>query len=57
MCMGFCLHVCLCITCMPEALGGQKSIRSLGMELQLVVRYHVGVGNQTLVLWKSRECS
>lgn len=30
---------------------------NLGLELQMVVRCHVGVGNRTQSLWKSNQCS
>jgi purine-cytosine permease-like protein len=32
----------------------EEGVRSLGTALQTVVSYHVGTGNQTQVLWKSR---
>jgi hypothetical protein len=35
---GFCLHVCLCITCVPVP-------DSLELELQTVVKHLVGTGN------------
>lgn len=49
-----CLHVCLCIICMPCALGSQRvMVNPLDLELQMVVSYCVGAGTWTLVLWKS----
>lgn len=44
----FCLHACMCATCMPAARGSQKSaLDPLDMELQKAVSHHVGAGNQT----------
>jgi hypothetical protein len=44
----FCLHVCLCTTCMPCACRGQKRASDpLEVELKTVGRHHVGAGNQT----------
>lgn len=40
----FCLHVCLCTTCMFGACGGQKVSEILDLELQFVVRSQVGAG-------------
>lgn len=38
----FCLHVCLCIICMPLAWGGQKGeLDALEMELLTVVSHYV----------------
>ena len=35
----------------------EKAIRHLEVELQAVVKHHVGSGNQIKVLWKSVLCS
>lgn len=41
---------------MADACGGQKRVlESLGMELKLVVSYHLDAGNKTFC--KSRTCS
>lgn len=46
--MSFCLYICICSECVPSVLGGQKrELDSLSLELQTVVRSHVGVENQT----------
>ena len=38
----FCLHVCLCIMCVPGACRGQKRASDpVELELQIVVRCHV----------------
>ena len=43
-CLSACLHVCMHTTCVPGALGVQKRVSGLlGLELQMVVRCHVGV--------------
>lgn len=49
----FCSHVCLCTTHMPGACEIRRRCQIL-CELQMVVRYHVGVGNWTLVLCKNK---
>lgn len=42
--MGFCLHVCLCTTCIPDVLGDQEKMSSaLGLESQMLMIFHVGV--------------
>lgn len=41
-----CIYVCMCITCMPSAC------RCQGLELETVVRCHVGFINWIQVLWK-----
>lgn len=42
----FCLHVCLCIMCMPGAHKSQKkALDPLPLELQKIVSCHVGAGN------------
>lgn len=46
----FCLHVCICISCVPSALGNQKrSLCILELEVWMVVSHHVGSENQTQV--------
>ena len=53
-CFVFYVHVCLCISCVPGALGGQKRVPDpLRIVLQTVVCCHRGAGNQILILWKS----
>lgn len=38
MCLGVLMTLCLCITCMPGAYGGQKpTLNPMGLELQVVV--------------------
>uniref|UniRef100_A0A8C8ULU8 Uncharacterized protein n=1 Tax=Peromyscus maniculatus bairdii TaxID=230844 RepID=A0A8C8ULU8_PERMB len=47
----FCLHVCLGIVCIPGSHRSQKRRSDLlEMELQIIVRCHVGARNQTPVL-------
>lgn len=49
-----CLHVCLCVTYVPEAIRDQKRVlNSMELELQTIVSYHVGTRNWTWVLGKS----
>ena len=51
----FCLHVCLCITCMPGAHRGQKRASdSLELELQMVVSHCVA---RSLRSSESNQCS
>lgn len=41
----FCLHICLCTSCMLCSLGGQKMVLDhLQLELQMVVNHRVGAG-------------
>lgn len=41
-----CLHVCLCVTYVPEAIRDQKRVlNSMELELQTIVSYHVGTRN------------
>lgn len=48
-----CLNVCLCVVCMSSARGGQKGASSLlRLELQVILNYHIGSGNQTRVFRK-----
>lgn len=43
MCMGICLHICLCIVCLPSDTGGQKmEMDPLRMEALMVVSHHFG---------------
>jgi hypothetical protein len=47
------LHVCLCAICMPSSTQGQKRESDpLGLELQMVLSFHMGAGNQISVLWR-----
>lgn len=56
--MSACLHVCVCATHRPDALGGQKrALHPLALELQRVVSHHVGARNRVRVLNKSNKCS
>jgi hypothetical protein len=44
--------------CMPDVCGAQERVLDpLKLELQMVISYPVGTGNQTQVLCKSRQCS
>jgi|AATE01.1.fsa_nt_gi hypothetical protein len=45
----------MCTTGVPSALRVQK--RKLKLELQMIERQHVGAGNQTQILYKSRKFS
>jgi hypothetical protein len=48
----------MCIICMPSAKGGQKTaLNPLELELQTVMRCHVGAANRTPVFCKSTEYS
>jgi hypothetical protein len=50
------LNVCVMYTCSTG--GGQKRASDPPeLELCIVRNLHVGAGNQTLVLWKSIQCS
>jgi len=50
----FYLYVCLCTTCVPGALRGQKGILDLQeQELQTVVSHHVDAKNWSQVLLKN----
>jgi hypothetical protein len=52
----FCLHPCLCTTCMPETVRGQKRESDpLDLGLQMIVSRHVCAGNQIQVLWKNQS--
>lgn len=54
----FCLQVWVWKTCMPDAHGGKKRVTNpLELELQMIMSYHVGVVNQTLLFFKSEKCS
>lgn len=44
-------HVCMCL--MPWR--SEAGIRSLELELQMIVNHHVGAENQTCALCKSRQ--
>jgi hypothetical protein len=50
--------ICLCITRMSGAHGGQKRTSDpLELVLQIVVSLQMGAKNWTLVLWKSSQYS
>lgn len=49
------LHVCLCTTCLSGDLDDKNE--ALGLELQVVVRPHVGVGTPASVLCKNSKGS
>jgi hypothetical protein len=51
----FSLHVWLCTTSMKCFQRLEEAVRALGLELQMVVRYHVGAGGGTQILCKSSE--
>lgn len=38
-------------------IGGRVSSNAMELELQMVVSYHVGSGNQSQVLYKSSQCT
>lgn len=45
----FCLHVCICTTCVSGASRGQKRVSDpVELELQMLLSYHVGSGKQNL---------
>lgn len=51
-------HICICTTCMPGVLGGQKrALDPLQLELQTAVSHNVGAGNKIWILWMSKEYS
>lgn len=48
----------MCTTCMLSARGGWKRVFDpLELELMIIVRYHMDVGNETQVLRESSEHS
>lgn len=50
--------MCLSIACMPDDFRGQKRTPDpLKLEVQKVMRHHVGAGTQTRVLSRSSKCS
>jgi hypothetical protein len=54
MCVDFCWHV----PCIYSAHGDQKrELDPLELEIQTIVSYHVGAGNQIQVLSKNSQCS
>ena len=55
MCMGV-LPACMSVHYVLGS-GQKKATESLGLELQMVVSCHEGVGTGTRVLWKSSQCS
>lgn len=55
-----CSSVCLCITCMPSALRGQKRVYNLRMELPKAVSWagcRVGSRNPAWILWENSLCT
>lgn len=55
----FCLYVYPCIMCMPGDLRGLKRVSvPVEVKLHMVMSYHMGIGNETQVLWKNKAvCS
>lgn len=54
----FCLYACQHTSCMCSAHRGQiTALNFLGLELQTIVRHHVGVGSWTQFLWKDSQYS
>lgn len=50
------MHGCLRAIGMPGTHGGQKKkLDSLELEIQVLVSCHLGVRNQTRVVWKSSQ--
>lgn len=42
--MDICLHICLCIVCLPSDTGGQKmELDPLRLEALMIVSHHFGV--------------
>lgn len=57
-CMYVCIHIFMCTTSLPGALGGQKWVLdTLELESQRVVNHHVSAENQAQVLCESSKCS
>ena len=47
----FCLHVCMCTTCMPGTYGGwQMVLDLLELDQQMIVSCHMGDENQMRVI-------
>lgn len=54
----FCLHACLSTTYFLGTWSSQKTVSDpLRLELQMIVKHHVGFGNQIQSLWKSKHYS
>lgn len=52
----FSLHIDLCTTYLPGAFGGPRETSDLmELESQMIASHHVGAGNQSQVLGKSRQ--
>lgn len=48
----FCLHLCLCTTCIQCPWKSEESVRSSGTGVaDKVVSHHVGAGDGTWVFW------
>ena len=45
-----------CMYALPKG-GQEEALGPLKLELQAIVSYHMGAGNQTWVLYKSSQCS
>ena len=52
----FCLHECMCTSCVPDAFRGQKRAFN---PLEWLLSHHVGAGNWTCtrILYKTDKCS
>lgn len=52
----FCLHVCMGVACVSSARGDEKRKSNLlKLQLQVLVSYQVGAGNQIQVLYKNKR--
>lgn len=57
-CTSACLYVYVCAVCGPGAFRGcKRALDSLELEFQMIVSHHVGPGDRTQVLCKSKKCS
>lgn len=50
-------HVCVFTSCVQYLPRTEKVLEHLELELQVVVSFHVGDGNETWVLFKISKCS
>lgn len=55
--MSVCLDVYLCTLCLSGAQDIQREMDFLGLEIHLVMSFHMGAGNPTCILWKSSQFS
>lgn len=55
----FCLHVCLCTTCVQHPQRPEDGVRALGTGVTNGCEppQHVGARNWILIFWKSSQCS